>query len=451
MKRSKWFVHIAGLLAWQYVYRLFFFLVIGVTSVQDLSCTKKDAPFVPTDSLGVINKWVYDTMQLYYYWSDEMPKRPDYSLPAQEFFASLLSVHDRFSWISNRMDIGGPPKTTIDQFGFHYALIDHPFIPQKLVGVVTFVAPGSTAYNSNLKRSMIFTRVNDQEITPQNKTATIQALNANSVVLQLSALNSNGHALDDSARTGLRNGFVPPKAVYATRTFQQNTLKCGYLAYYLCLEQEDANLLQRVQRLKNEGIRELILDLRYNPGGSVASAAKLAAAIVPAFNPQNIFLTYKGNRHGGTVKQSFQQTISFSGYGAGKDMSYLQSINLGLQRIYVLTSSVTASAAEALLNNLKPYIQVVQIGEKTFGKDEASFRLEDIRNPRQVEWLMMPTIYKITDANGNGNYSNGITPTHIVDEFTSLPLQQFGLPGDKSVDKALQLIYGTTAVTVTDL
>ena len=426
---------------------LYIVLSFSLTPQRDLN---KNIPGPPTDSLGKINKWLYDSMRLYYYWANDMPSHPDYSLPTQDFFKQLLSPKDRFSWISNRSTIV-QPKSAAELYGFHYRLIPHPFNSGQLAGIVTCVVPRSQAATKGLQRGMLFTKVNNKIINTQNRLAFMHDLQAQSAMLQLSVFNNDRSALVDSVRIAVQSSYVPQKSVYATRVFEQNGIKTGYLAYFLCAESQDAILVQSVTKLKKAGIAECILDLRYNPGGSVASAAKLAAMLVPVFNPAQTFITYTGNKHGGTVKQSFQRAISFSGNAAGKNMQELQSLNLHLRRLYILTSSVTASAAEVLANNLSPFMQVIRIGETTLGKDEASFLIEDWRTPKQVNWIMMPTIYKITDAKGRGNYAGGLVPHHFVVETGRLPLPALGLPGDTPVDKALTLIYENTAVQVLDL
>ena len=427
------------------------YILLSAALVPGSACSKKDVPWQPTDSLGKLNKWVYDSMQLYYYWSAEIPANPDYSLPTQEFFKQLLSPKDRFSYISNRSTIG-PTKTSAELYGFHYALAAHPFDAQKLVGVVTCVVPGSNASNRGYKRGMLFTAVNDKVITPQNRETVIKALQAESVMLQFAAFNNDQTALVDSARVGVQSGVVSQRSIYATKLFEQNGKKTGYLAYFLCAEKDDATLLQSMQKLKNEGVSECIIDLRYNPGGSVASATKLAAMLMNSFNPNSTFITYRGNKHGGTVKQTFQQAIAFSGNASGKNMSDLQSRNLGLSRVFILTTPATASAAELLTHNLAPYTTVIRIGETTLGKDEASFTIEDKQSPRQVEWLLAPIVYKIADAAGIGDYSTGLAPHHSVAETSRLPLSPMGQPGDLPVDKALTVIYGTIGnITVVTL
>jgi carboxyl-terminal processing protease len=426
------------------------YILLSLALLPEAACSKKDAVWQPTDSLGIINKWVYDSMQLYYYWSAEMPAHPDYSLPTEEFFKQLLSPKDRFSWISNRGATGGP-KTAAELYGFHYALTAHPFDAKKLIGVITCVMPGSYAGNRGLKRGMLFQGVNDKTISGENRQATIQALQATSAILNLAAFNANQTALVDSARVGVQSSVVAQKSVYATKVFEKNGKRTGYLAYYLCAEKDDGLLLQSIQKLQQQGVSECILDLRYNPGGSVASATKLAAVLANTFNPDDQFITYRGNRHGGTRKLSFREAIAFSGNASGRNMSELQSLNLHLNRLYVLTSPETASAAELLINNLAPYSNITRIGETTFGKDEASFPIEDMRNPRQVAWYIMPIVYKIADGNGKGDYSTGLVPDHRVVETSQLPLPPLGQPGDWPVDKALTLIYGSTAVNVTTL
>lgn len=427
--------------------KILLYTLLSIALMPGPACTKKEIAWQPTDSIGLVNKWVYDSMQLYYYWSGDMPAHPDYSLPTQEFFKKLLSPKDRFSWISNRTTIVAP-KTAAELYGFHYALAVHPFDSNKLLGVITAVTPGSNADYRNIKRGMLFSAVNDNPITIQSKQATREALQTQSALLQLVTFNSDRSALIDSARVGVQSAVFAQKSVFATKVFELNGKKTGYLAYFLCAEKDDALMLLSVQKLLQQGVSECILDLRYNPGGNVASATKLAAVMTRDFDPDSKFIKYVGNRHGGTVRQSFREAISFSSSVSGKNMTDLQSLNLHLTRLFILTSPETASAAELIVNNLKPYTTIVHIGETTFGKDEASFLIEDLRNPRQVAWMLNPIVYRIADGFGRGDYATGLVPEHLVIETSRLPLPPLGVPGDSPVDKALTLIYGTTAVNV---
>jgi C-terminal processing protease CtpA/Prc len=91
--------------------------------------------------------------------------------------------------------------------------------------------------------------------------------------------------------------------------------------------------------------------------------------------------------------------------------------SLNLNKVYVLTTGSTASASELIINSLKPYIAVVQIGTTTVGKNDGSITLYDSptfgrnnRNPNH-RYAMQPLVLKIADKNGNGEYQGGIDPT----------------------------------------
>jgi C-terminal processing protease CtpA/Prc len=137
---------------------------------------------------------------------------------------------------------------------------------------------------------------------------------------------------------------------------------------------------QKFAEFKAEGVQELIVDLRYNYGGSVSAAAPLLADSCRNF-VRSPFILFKGNKNGGEVKRTFAQQIAYD--PKALDFNTLRSNALGLSRVYILTSNSTASAAEIVVNNLKPYLQVIQIGNTTLGKDMAGFTVEDKRKPKR--------------------------------------------------------------------
>lgn len=106
----------------------------------------------------------------------------------------------------------------------------------------------------------------------------------------------------------------------------------------------------------------------------------------------------------------------------------------------MLTTASTASAAELLINNLRPYLNVVQIGAKTMGKDMASFAIADFRTPKPINMVLHPLVFKLYNARDIGDYGSGLTPDYPVDEFTVLPLVPFGDPSDPMLKKALELV-----------
>mgnify|MGYP000346812433 FL=1 len=88
---------------------------------------------------------------------------------------------------------------------------------------------------------------------------------------------------------------------------------------------------------------------------------------------------------------------------------------MNLSKLYVLTSKFTASASEAVINCLRPYIgteNVVVIGETTVGKNVAMEPYQDER----YNFILWPVVAYVLNSAGQANYVNGITPDFTLSE-----------------------------------
>src|SRR5690606_11567216 len=166
--------------------------------------------------------------------------------------------------------------------------------------------------------------------------------------------------------------------------------------------------------LKVQNITHLVLDLRYNSGGSIATATKLASMITGQFTGQ-VFAKEQWNSkmHPHYEQVNPQNLVSrFTASIGNAPINDLQ-----LTTVYVLTSASTASASELVINGLKPYIDVVQIGDYTTGKNVGSVTLYDSpsfgkrdRNPNHF-YAMQPIVLKVVNKDGFGDYQqNGLAP-----------------------------------------
>lgn len=401
-----------------------------------LACRKEPSAFIPDNDNGRTNKWMADSMRRYYYWSSDIPPHPDYTLSPPDFFNSLLSVKDRFSRISNQDDVG-MDKSSMDLYGFHYSVVQHPALPAQLLGVVMLTAPESPAVRAGLVRGTCFTRVNELPLIAANLEKIHTLLSSGKRIALTPAVQEAGHWKEQPVVT-IDAAFVHTGGVYTRRIFQVNGHKTGYLFYNGFTESDDLFLLEAMALLKTAGISDLILDLRYNPGGSMATAAKLGAMLAPVSKLNEVFVVCRGNRNGGTVMQTFADAIRYSGNSYGRHPDELRVHNPGISRVYILTGRYTASSAELLINCLRPYMTVVKIGERTLGKDEAVFK---ITGP-DTRWVLMPTIYKLLNARQEGGYDTGIPPDETVKELDHFPPVPPGDAGDPLIARALQLIYG---------
>lgn len=402
---------------------------IGLTVL--IGACKKDhiKKEYPQGSNEQINTWILDSLSRYYYWTEELPKKPVLSQSPTAFFVSVKSASDRFSQLYLPNEAGVSSSRSL--YGFDYAVIQEP-VTQRVFGLVKCVLKGSPAERYGLKRGAYISKINGKAFSSSNVAALDQELlTGRTTKLILADLKDGVYV--DQPELNMIAGLTFEQPVLH-QVIERGGLKIGYL-YIDGFSAGMANTLIPVfSDFKSAGVSELVIDLRYNSGGEVSEAAGLCAMVAPGLTYGTDFIIYKGNKNGGQRKESIGEAATFD---KRLDFNTLLQSNISMKRVFVLTTGATASASEVLINNLKPYMQVKIIGEKTMGKDEASFLIRDQRVPRQVDWEMYPIIYKLFNAQGQGGYGGGISPDLQLSEFTVLPLVPFGNTNDALLSKAL--------------
>lgn len=412
-------------------------LFLLVLSAFILSCNRTDeeGPNFPEGSTESVNLWVQDSMKRYYYWAEQMPAKPNYHLPVKDFFKSLLSLQDRFSFLVNTTDASTYPLSVRNMYGFDFTVLQ--LAGGETATVIKLVLKNSPASNAGLERGMMIRKINGKLITAANAEELSSSI-TKQTILELTVGEWKNNTIINEKNITVYYGYSFEQPVM-TKIFSQNGKKTGYLYIYDFPDGMTQILNQKFIEFKAAGVQELILDLRYNYGGSVSAAAALCSLIPSGIAANSHFITYKGNKNGGEVKRSFSQQIAY--VPGALDFNNLHANSLELNKVYVLTSSSTASASEIVINNLKPYLQVIQVGERTLGKDMAGFVIEDKRKPKKISWQIHPVIYKVFNANGEGEYSKGIIPQMNSSEYTTLPLLPLGDPDEVLLASVLSKIY----------
>lgn len=411
--------------------------------ITQTSCRKDnhDKPTYPAGSDENVNTWILDSLKRYYYWNEALPSNPNISVKPQAFFAAVRNPTDRFSYIVLPND---PTTYTSSnkKFGFDYTTVQEQ-TTGLVIGVIKLVLNDSPASRAGLKRGDYIRKINGQQLTGTNAAELQQKiLSADGFSLGLAEL--AGDTWVDTRSVEVSAGVIQDQRE-VSKVIESGGKRIGYLYFQDFNPGLAASLGNAFAGFKNAGISDLILDLRYNSGGQVAEAAGLCVMIAHGITYNKPFIIYRGNKNGGVRTESFGSAATFDGT---VNFNALLQNNLGLSRVFILGTAATASASEVMVNNLKPYIQVVLIGEKTRGKDEASFKIFDTRSARQVQWEMHPIVYKLFNAAGNGGYSAGIDPDIPVNELSSLPLQPFGEITDPLVKAALFRITGKAIAAV---
>jgi C-terminal processing protease CtpA/Prc len=250
------------------------------------------------------------------------------------------------------------------------------------------------------------------------------------------------------------HNYFAENPIYLDTIYTVANNKIGYLVYNFFARDNgdksnnyDKELISKLSNFKSKGVNEMVLDLRYNSGGAVSSAIALASALVKNRSTKNVLTTsqYNSILHNALIKEE----------GANYNKDYFIDKIIGttvaipemnLPRLYVLTSGWTASASEFIINGLKPYMDVILIGETTYGKNVGSITIYEDDDPKN-KWGMQPIVVKFANSLGFSDFTAGFTPDYEIDEFENLYLYSFGDTNDPLLGKALSLITGQTSFT----
>jgi len=360
----------------------------------------------------------------------------------EDAFEALTSERDRFSIIRDDYIIlenalAGVRRST----GMRFSLKRNPQNQSLVYGVVRYVIAGSPAALAGVQRGDIFTAVNG--ITLDQNSDFDLIFSAENFTIDLATYDGTTFTLTGES-INLDNVELTINPVHLAKTIDIDGEKVGYLHYTGFTNEFDPELNNAFAQFKSAGVSDLILDLRYNGGGSIETANDLCTMITGQFESQE-FITQQYN----VDRNPEYEFVRRFNQNIGNDNDGERINSLGLTRVFVLTSNSTASASELILSGLDPYIEVIQVGESTRGKFEGSFLLYDAPAPgfRRSEansahrYVMLPLVLKSINANGFTDYFDGISPEEdLMYEEDFFNLGTLGDPSDPLLAMAINKI-----------
>lgn len=426
------------------------FIPLLAISIIFVSCFEDMDDNLHTASTQDIQNFIYRGLNYYYLYKADTPELANDAFASdgernnflnkfdspESLFEYLLSSQDRFSRLySDYTVIENAMEGVSLSNGMEYGLVYYPDNSRKVFGYVRYVLPNTDAQNEGLKRGDLFTTVDGVQLDENNYVELLSKMN---YTIGLATYNGQGFQLTGETAT-LNNREYDENPIYISRTFDFNGKKVGYLMYNAFIQRYDTDLNNAFGQFKSEGITDLVLDLRYNGGGSVQTATDLAGMITGQFNGQVFYKEYwNEDRQPENGKDGlFDNTIS-----TGANIN-----SLNLNRVYILTTRRTASASELVINGLNPYINTTQVGDTTTGKFQASFLLYDAPAPnfsRQQAspahtYVMLPLVFKTANAAGKTDYIDGLFPQITLPE-NYFNLGELGDPDEPLFAAALQEI-----------
>ncbi len=381
------------------------------------------------------NRWIQEVMEEIYLWEEEIPDGLDptaYSDP-QDFFEKFIYEDDKWSWLSDDYDetvnlYSGVSTTS----GLEYslALLSDE---SSVIGIVDYSLKDSPADEAGIKRGDIFTRIDGTSLNINNYYSLLTQ--GGSYTITLGYIENNTIYESNTVNiTEVENFQEDP--IYVDTVFEVNGKKIGYLMYNTFLSSYTDEVDAVFANFKSQGVTDLIVDLRYNTGGSVAAEDSMANLIAPTSANNAIFQKEIWN----DLYNSYYAQTYGSDYLNTRINISDNNINLSGQMIGI-TGPYTASASEGLLNGLDPLLNLTLIGDTTYGKYTAMTVIgDDKSNP---EWAIIPIIYKTTNKDGV-SVKDGMLPDILLSD-NPLDGYQLGNINETMLAKAIEQITGVSS------
>jgi carboxyl-terminal processing protease len=429
-------------------------LVVALIVLAAIPACEKESngSDLPKETL-ILNNWIWEGMNDVYLWEAYIPdiNWREESDP-MAFFYKLLFEEDRNSWIVDDYDelvarFAGVEMST------GMSADPHKYTENQVVSFVEYVTPGSPADDSGIMRGDIIYTIDGQLLTKDNYRDLYYQTTANFGFADWDGndLVLNGTEISLTAIQLNQNPVVYDEVI------DYQGQKIGYLVYTQFTTGQQGEWLTELNEVlgdfKSAGVSDVVLDLRYNPGGSLDLSAYIAASLAPvaAMEESAVFVNLAWN----DLYNNYWAGADLDNDGAVDGVESFQlrirlpqsDLNLNLPTVYFLTTEGTASACESLMSGLYPYMNVVQIGETTYGKCYGSITYDDWEEPKRHNWAMQPIVIKYSNAAGFTDFVDGIAPDYQVED-NLLYAKPFGSLEDPLLAKALEEITGVSPLVL---
>lgn len=420
---------------------MFRLLIPSLIAVLALTACGGGGDSGPSDcSIVGQSSYVYDELRDSYLWAEFVADGADPSA-----YASPSALLQDLKHTLDETRFGGSYSYVADQQEFNSLLNEGEFTglgvrlgftdADELTALLVF--SGSPAADAGLTRGTRILRINGEVPTSDpgqpNYFDTLLGADEVGVTVELEI-----QGPDDSSSTtvSVSKAVVTIDSVQTAQVFETTGgTTVGYLLFtnFFTDISRDA-LRQAFGTFRNAGVDELILDLRYNGGGSVRTSTVLGSLIagdsVVNSGDNEIFVDATANDDHpdlGFVERFFNETEA-----------------LDLDRVVIIGTESTASASELVINGLEPFLSdVVLVGSTTFGKPVGQHPMNF------CDKTLVAVTFQTLNADGQGDYFDGITPDCPAEDDWSRPLTlESNLGNEASIQTALDVITTGTCPAV---
>lgn len=431
------------------------YVITGCTKEEGNSDNSGDKSKI-TEETRYANRFAREALEIYYYWNEEISKDLNQLDPEKNSdpIATVEKIRyhdgtdeiDKWTMLTDNMDeFTSSVEGVTTTYGYTPIVYRLSKESNEVIAAVAFVSENSPAEKAGIKRGDLIYKINDKTLTTENY---LDLFYSSQIKLSMAKL--DGNTITPTTELSLEAVKMYENPILCDSVYNLDGKKVGYLAYSSFDLKSIPELINICKEFKNEGIKELILDLRYNGGGYVITENVLASMFAPQVNvtnkdvfekeDYNDFFTEYYKQEGISTITKFETEFNYNEIDLNVST---KDANIGLEKIYGIITANSASASEALLSGLMPYMDIELIGEQSHGKYCTGWMLaaEDAYDkvPQVIkDWgiYVMVSIYK--NANDETPcMPNGLTP-NVEAEDNPLETYQLGDENEAMLRIALE-------------
>lgn len=359
---------------------------------------------------------LYFLMKSVYYWYKVMPsvERENYPDPYQLMDAMIYKPLDRWSFVADYDEFNAEMQGGFVGHGIRIGL------DETNKARIALIYNKSPLYTEGVRRGWIIKKVNNKDLDSimiARDGAAYNALfgaNSTSVTNKFLFTKPDGTDITISSR----KASFTVNSVILYDTLHLSTGVAGHLVFESFIEPSVQELKTAFAFFKANGVKDLIIDLRYNSGGYLYVGQELASYLVGNGHTETTFATVEYN----DKYQAYNQSFKFI------NTSYA----LSLSKIIFITSRLTASASEDVMNGIATLMDFVSVGDTTNGKPMGSLAF-----PCGEKYIFGPITSKVTNSLGQGEFFYGFEPEKTaIDDIT----HDFDDRNEKCLNEAIRYI-----------
>jgi len=259
---------------------------------------------------------------------------------------------------------------------------------------ITFLYEDSDLNDFGITRSWKINKINGVNIDKDSDIGTLLGANEVGIDNTFEFESPTGTIVSEN----LSKKLVTMNTVSNQQVITSGSDKIGYFVFKSFIGPSNDELTEAFSDFKTQGVNELVIDLRYNGGGRMDVVSHLAGLIIPNNLNGELFLQYEHNLD-----------------HSGENSEYIfdqETGSLKLDKVYFITSKGSASASEAIINGLDPYLDVYIVGDDTYGKPVGMYSFSS----RVSDLVYVPISFRLVNADNYGGYYSGLKADSYVDD-----------------------------------